>query len=106
MNRKTEEKALQERIRTGKVTRCDIVRRLAQLAFGSGGDCVRLATEEEPQIDNLDLSLLSEIKRSGKGAVEIKLVNRLQALELLAQMAGGDQQETEDFLAALRGELP
>lgn len=104
MKRNTEDKALRERIRTGKVTRTDIARRLAELAFSSAGDCVRLALEEEPQVDKLDLSLLSEIKRNGKGAVEIKLVSRLQALELLAQMAETDTLETEDFLAALRGE--
>lgn len=104
MNRKGEEKALQERIRTGKVTRTDIARRLAELAFGNATDCVRLALEEKPQIDKLDLSLLSEIKRNDKGTVEIKLVNRLLALEQLSQLAGSDTQEAADFLAALRGE--
>ena len=104
MNRKEEEKALQERIRTGRVTRSDITRRLAELAFGNAADCVRLALEEQPQVGRLDLSLLSEIKRNEKGTVEIRLVNRLQALELLSQLTGSDTQDAEDFLAALRGD--
>ena len=79
-------------------------KRLAELAFGNATDCVRLALEEKPQIDKLDLSLLSEIKRNDKGTVEIKLVNRLLALEQLSQLAGSDTQEAADFLAALRGE--
>ena len=34
-------------------------------------------------LEVLDLSLLREVKRSEKGAVEIKLIDRIQALEQL-----------------------
>ena len=96
--------ALKKRIRAGKVTREDVTRRLAELAFGKANDCVRLALEDDPQLGRLDLSLLSEVKRNDKGTVEIKLIDRLKALEQLAQVAGDDGGEMEQFLAALRGE--
>lgn len=104
MDRKTGEKALQKRIKEGKVTRADVTRRLAELAFGKANDCVRLALEDDPQLGQLDLSLLSEVKRNDKGTVEIKLIDRLQALEQLALVAEDDSQELDDFLQALQGE--
>ena len=104
MDRKTGEKALRERIREGKVSRSDVTRRLAELAFGKANDCVRLALEDDPQLGRLDLSLLSEVKRNDKGTVEIKLIDRLRALEQLAQVAGEDTQDLEAFLQALQGD--
>ena len=104
MDRNTAEKALRERIREGKVTRSDVTRRLAELAFGKANDCVRLALEDDPQLGRLDLSLLSEVKRNDKGTIEIKLIDRLQALEQLAQVAGEDPQDLELLMQALRGE--
>ena len=103
MDRKTGEKALRERIRTGKISREDVTRRLAELAFGKANDCVRLALEDDPKLGKLDLSLLSEVKRNDKGTVEIKLIDRLRALEQLAQTAGEDRTELDSFLQALQG---
>lgn len=100
---------LRQRIRQGKVSREDVTRRLAELAFGQPNDCVRLALEEVPDLEGLDLSLLSEIKRSEKGMVEIKLIDRLKALEQLAQSAGEGSDAVERFLLALQqsaGEEP
>ena len=104
MDRKTGEQALRERIRNGRISRSDVTRRLAELAFGKANDCVRLALEDDPSLDKLDLSLLSEVKRNDKGTVEIKLIDRLRALEQLAQVAGEDTQDLEAFLQALQGE--
>ena len=95
--------ALKQRIRSGQVSKADVTRRLAELAFGKANDCVRLALEDEPNLGRLDLSLLSEVKRNDKGTVEIKLIDRLKALEQLAQVAGDDGAEMVEFLAALRG---
>ena len=69
----------------------DIARRAAELAFGRSNDCVRLAMEKEPDLDRLDLSLLAEIKKNGSGGVEIKLADRMKALEYLAQMLEKEQ---------------
>ena len=93
MERKCVERELKQRIQTGTIRREDVTRRLAELAFGKANDCVRLALEDEPKLDKLDLSLLSEVKRNDKGTVEIKLIDRLQALEQLATVADGENPE-------------
>ena len=53
------EKSLKERIRVGEIRQRDVTRRLAELAFGKANDCVRLALEDDPRLDKLDVSLLS-----------------------------------------------
>ena len=83
------------------MSRADVIRRLAELAFGSANDCVRLALEDDPALQKLDLSLLSEVKRNEKGTVEIRLVDRLKALEQLAAMVGADTHQAEEFLRSL-----
>ena len=88
MEKKNRDTSLKKRIRTGCVRREDVTRRLAELAFGSANDCVRLALEDAPALDKLDLSLLSEIKRNEKGTVEIRLIDRLKALEQLVTKTG------------------
>ena len=96
--------SLKKRIRSGKIQRSDVARRLAELAFGKANDCVRLVLETDPRLDKLDLSLLSEVKRNDKGTVEIKLIDRLRALEQLAAVAGEESEDLEAFLQALGGE--
>lgn len=98
------EGALKERIRSGQVTREDVARRLAELAFGKANDCVKLVLEDAPKVGRLDLSLLSEVKRNDKGTVEVRLVDRLRALEQLALLAQDKGQDLESFLQALQGE--
>lgn len=97
------EKTLKQRIRSGDIRRQDVTRRLAELAFGNANDCVKLALEENLNLDELDLSLLSEVKRNDKGTVEIKLIDRLRALEQLAQTAGAEKTDMDVFLQALQG---
>ena len=97
--------SLHSRIRSGTVTRADVIRRLAELAFGDANDCVRLALEEGTPIRELDLSLLSEIRRNDKGTVEVRLIDRLKALEQLALAAGKDADGAKEFLQALQGEV-
>lgn len=103
MERRSADKALRQRIKTGEIRRQDVTRRLAELAFGKANDCVRLALEENLCLDDLDLSLLSEVKRNDKGTVEIKLIDRLRALEQLAQTAGEERTDVDAFLQALQG---
>ena len=102
MQEKNAERELKQRIRTGQIQRNDVTRRLAELAFGKANDCVRLALEDEPKLDKLDLSLLSEVKRNDKGTVEIKLIDRLRALEQLAEVAEEEKGGMESFLQALK----
>ncbi|MBE6975655.1 MAG: hypothetical protein E7439_00435 [Ruminococcaceae bacterium] len=96
--------SLNQRIRNGKLTKEDVARRLAELAFGKANDCVRLVLEENAALGKLDLSLLSEVKRNDKGTVEVKLVDRLKALEQLALLAQESGEDLESFLKALQGE--
>ena len=103
MEDKNADKALRQRIRSGEIRRQDVTRRLAELAFGKANDCVRLALEDDPSLGKLDLSLLSEVKRNDKGTVEIKLIDRLRALEQLAQVAQENDSDLETFLQALQG---
>lgn len=102
MEQEQEGKTLAQRIRSGQIRREDVTRRLAELAFGKANDCVRLALEDAPELSRLDLSLLSEVKRNEKGTVEIKLIDRLKALEQLSQAAGQDRNGAQEFLRALQ----
>ena len=102
MEAKTGEKSLKARIKGGEIRRRDVTRRLAELAFGKANDCVRLALEDDPLLDRLDLSLRSEVKRNDKGTVEIKLIDRLRALEQLALVAEEEKTDLESLLQALQ----
>ena len=92
---------LKRRIREGRLRREDVLRRLAELAFGQPNDCVRLALEELPDLKGLDLSLLSEIRRSDKGLVEIKLIDRVKVLERLEQAMDDEGDGMNELLRAL-----
>ena len=102
MGGKKHGKSISQRIRAGEVRRQDVTRRLAELAYGRVNDCVKLALEKEPCLEELDLSLLSEVKRNDKGTVEIKLIDRLQVLEQLAKVTGEEPGKMEGFFQALQ----
>ena len=103
MKQETKETPLERRVRMGHIQKRDIQRRLAELAFGRANDCVKLVLEDCPEVDTLDLSLLSEVKRNDKGTVEVRLIDRLQALEALSGLVGSEEGEMKAFLQALRG---
>lgn len=88
-----------EKMRTdaaAQLRREDVLRRLAQLAFGRANDAVRLALHpREVDPESLDLSAVAELKVTDKG-VEIKLADRVRALETLCSLlesGGGDGAE-------------
>ena len=62
---------------------------------------MKLALCEDVDIEKLDLSLLTEIRRSERGTVEVKLLDRTKVLEQLAQMAEGGDEKAGEFLQAL-----
>ncbi len=90
------QKQREERIRQE-----DVTRRLAKLAYGRVNDCVRLVLEEGAELEGLDLDLLTEVRRSDKGSVEVKLVDRLAVLEQLERILQQDQAGPEALLRAL-----
>lgn len=83
-----------------QVTQEDVIRRLIRLGFGSGKECVSLL---EGGGAELDLSLVSEVKRSANGAVEFKLIDRVGVLRQLLELLKGDEDGAEAFLRSLQG---
>lgn len=83
------------------VCRQDVLRRLAQLAFGRANDCVKLVLQDSPDMESLDLSLLSEVKRNDKGTVEVKLIDRVRALEQLLAASVDSDGCADAFFAAM-----
>lgn len=78
----------------GQVHREDVVRRLAQLAFGRVNDAARLALHsEEADLETLDLSAVAELKVTDKGGVEVKLIDRIRALEALCGLLSEEKAE-------------
>lgn len=78
-----------------------VKRELRRLARGRVNDCVKLALCEDVDIESLDLSLLTEIRRSERGVVEVKLLDRTKVLEQLSRMADDGDEKAEEFLQAL-----
>lgn len=94
----------------GELRREDALRRLAQLAFGRANDAARLAlAPKEVDPEALDLSAVAEIKVTDKGGVEVKLVDRVRALEtlcgLLGENGGGGAEELYRALEDAAGQL-
>lgn len=93
-----------------KWDRRSVLEQMMALAIGAANDAVKLAylTEERMgEIDGLDLACLTEFKRSGSGAVEVKLTDRAAVLEkLLEQMKEEEGRGTAAFLAALDRPAP
>ena len=88
----------------------DALRRLAQLAFGRANDAVRLAlSPREVDPGELDLSAVAELKVTDKGGVEVKLVDRVRALEtlcgLLGESGNGGAEELYRALEDAAGQL-
>lgn len=73
-----------------------------RIAFGSANDCVRLVMDgnlSSEEINNLDLYMISEIKKPKDGAIEIKFADRLKALEKLSMST--DEESHLPFYEAL-----
>lgn len=95
-------RSLQQRVRMGDVQKRDVVRKLGELAFGRVNDCVRLALEDSPEVEKLDLGLISEVKKTEKGLVEIKLIDRLKVLQQLAAVVGQEEGNVAALMQQLR----
>ena len=80
---------------------------LERLAVSSPNDAVKLlylGAEDISELEGLDLSLLSEIKRGPKGEVELKFVNKLAIIRELIELnaaAAAQQAQGGGFYAAL-----
>ena len=104
LGRKSIQKRM-ERMRgaaAGQLRREDVLRHLARIAFGRVNDAVELALRPETATPaQMDLSALSELKVTEKG-VELKLVDRIRALETLFRLLEqGDSDGAEGLYQAL-----
>ena len=84
---------------------------LRKLANYRSNDVVKLAflsKEDAAAIDKLDLTGLTELKWGSSGITEMKLLNRLQVLELLDRVSQREQEcDLGAFLSGLgKGEAP
>ena len=76
-----------------------------RLAFGSVADAVRLILSDEltdgSEIEKLDLTMVSDIKRPKGGGLEVKFFDRLKALDRLCELSNAASAgENSDFLCA------
>ena len=77
-----------------------------RLAFGSVADAVKLILSDElpdgSEIEKLDLTMVSDIKRPKGGGLEVKFFDRLKALDRLCELGNAASAgENSDFLSAL-----
>lgn len=86
--------------------RQEIIKELRRLIKSKSNDAVKLAylgQEDVQDIDGLDLRGVVEVKRSEKGAFEVKFVDKLKALELLERISNREEDgDLDAFLEGLR----
>lgn len=88
------------------VTSGEIISGYRKIAFGCAADAFRLALSDEEintdEIESLDLTNVSEIKRPKGGGIEIKFFDRLKALEKLSELSqSGSQNALLPFYDAI-----
>ena len=82
-----------------KRQREQLIRQVRRLTRARVNDAVKLEA-----IDGLDLTAMTEFKRAGNGAVEIKFTDRLKALEKLMELIRENREtEAEELLRTLGG---
>lgn len=79
----------------------DVINRLVRLGFGDGKE-VAAVLEGRWDDDNLDLSLVSEIKRGSNGTLEVKLIDRVGILYRLLELLKTEEDGAEAFLRSLQ----
>lgn len=83
----------------------EILKRLEAIAFSRSNDAVKLAFTAEqgmPDIDQLDLGALAELKRLSNGSVEMKFIDRIKVLELMTELRQASAKTgTAELMAAI-----
>lgn len=88
-----------------ELDREQILDALAKIALSRPNDAVMLALEPKEQyVPGLDLWGVSEFKVSSTGAVEVKFADRVKAISLLLECAGGGEEGMKALLDALEGD--
>ena len=90
-----------------KNERARLLKQMERLAQCKVNDAVKLAFLDGAmleELDGLDLTALTEFRRSEKGGSEVKLVDRVAVLKLLVELsAGQEDQKAVDFFRAWEG---
>lgn len=81
--------------RRKKLTKKEVIDGYRRLAFGDIQSAVRLLFESDEEVlshlGQYELFNVSEIKKQKGGGMEIKLFDRLKALEKLSELAGAEE---------------
>lgn len=83
--------------------------KLEALVFSRSNDAVKLAFLGDgalERIDGLDLSALTELHRLSNGSMEMKFLDRIKLLELLAQARQGAPEAKAAAICAAADRLP
>lgn len=85
-----------------ELDREEILQTLRRVALSRPNDAVTLAlAPKDTHIDSLDLWGVSEFKVNSAGAVEVKFADRVKAIGLLLECAGGGEDGLNALLEAL-----
>jgi len=85
-----------------ELDRDSILEALARIALSKPNDAVALAlAPREQHVPGLDLWGVSEFKVNSAGAVEVKFADRVKAIGLLLECAGGGEDGMNALLNAL-----
>ena len=91
----------------GRKEKKEVLEQMRRIVRSRPNDAVKLAYlsgEALEAIDGLDLTAMTEFKRAGNGAVEIKFTDRLKALEKLMELIRENREtEAEELLRTLGG---
>ena len=88
-----------------ELDREEILEALKRAALSSQNDAVALALNpKDAYVKDLDLWGVSEFKVNSAGAVEVKFADRVKAIGLLLECAGGGEDRLNALLEALETE--
>ena len=85
---------------SGKTGKKTAIRYIKRLALGKTNDAVKLLLLEPESlretVDEMDLSMVAEMRKGAKGEVEVKFYNRIALLELLAKLTEENEEDDEE----------
>lgn len=85
-----------------ELDREELLEALKQVALSPPNDAIALALEpKDAYVKSLDLWGVSEFKVNSAGAVEVKFADRVKAIGLLLECAGGGEDGMNALLNAL-----
>jgi len=85
-----------------ELDREEILNMLKQVVFSKPNDAVTLALDpQNTYVGSLDLWGVSEFKVAANGAVEVKFMDRVKAIQLLLECAGNGEDGMKALLSAL-----